>query len=82
MSNPRMRSLTAGIVAVLLTGAIAAGLYEVTNDSAATTSILPPGKTQGQVVHLRGGISNDQKGAIRQVDSRYSWGLMFSHGPR
>jgi hypothetical protein len=82
MSNPRMRSLTAGIVAALLTGAIVAGLYEVTKDSAATTSIRPPEKAQAQVVHLRGGISNDQKGAIQQVASRHSWGLLFSHGPR
>jgi hypothetical protein len=82
MSNPRMRSLTAGIVAALLTGAIVAGLYELTKDSAATASVLPPEKTQGQVVHLRGGNSNDQKGAIQPVVSRHSWGLLLSHGPR
>jgi hypothetical protein len=75
-----MRSLTGGIVAALLTGAIVAGLYKVTEISPATPSNLPPEKTQAQVVHLRGGISNDEKGALKQVATQYSWERLFSRG--
>jgi hypothetical protein len=73
MSNTRMRSLIAGIVAALLTGAMVAGLYKVTEIPAATPSNLPPEKTQAQVTHSRGGISNDANGALHQV----SWGRCF-----
>ena len=80
MTNTRMRSLTAGIVAALLTGAMVAGPYKVTEISPATPSNLPPDKTQAQVAHSRGGISNDEKGAPHPVASQFSWGLLFSRG--
>jgi hypothetical protein len=80
MSNMRMRSLTAAVVAALLTGALVVGLYRATEVSAATTSNLPSEKTRGQVIYLSGDISKNQEGAIQRAVSQYPLELKFSQG--
>ncbi len=80
MSNTRMRSLTAAIVAALSTGGLAAGLYGATAASAATTASLPPEQAHGQVTYLSGGISKDQEAAIQQAAAKYPLELKFSQG--